>query len=219
MKMLVAGAGNIGGHLALDLAERGHEVALTERDADALAKLPPAERLTTIIGDACAVEVLERAGAREVDVVVAATGDDEDNLVVCLLCKQEFAVPHVLGRVNHPTNRWLFDEAWGVDVAVSPPDLLTALVEEEVTAGDVVGLMPLEHGRVELVEVRLDSASAAVDQRVADLELPADLVLLAVVREGHVKVCRGATPLDEGDAVLALVPIGRGDELRRHLIG
>lgn len=219
MRMLVAGAGNIGGHLALDLAGRGHEVSLTERDADALAKLPPAERLTTVIGDACAVEVLERAGARQADVVVAATGDDEDNLVICLLCKQEFAVPHVLGRVNHPVNRWLFDEAWGVDVAVSPPDLLTALVEEEVTAGDVIGLMPLEHGQVELVEVRLNGASAAVDQRVADLELPADLVLLAVVREGHVKVCRGATPLDEGDAVLALVPIGRGDELRRHLIG
>jgi trk system potassium uptake protein TrkA len=219
MKMLVAGAGNIGGHLALDLAGRGHEVVLTERQADTVGKLPPAERLTTVVGDACALEVLERAGAREVDVVVAATGDDEDNLVVSLLCKQEFAVPHVLARVNHPTNRWLFDEAWGVDVAVSPPDLLTALVEEEVTAGDVVGLMPLEHGRVELVEVRLDERSAAVGQRVADLGLPADLVLLAVVREGHVKLARGATPLDEGDAVLALVPVGSGDELRRHLIG
>jgi len=219
MRMLVVGAGNIGGHLALDLAGRGHEVVCAERNADTLAKLPPAERLTMVVGDACDPHVLERASAREVEVLVAATGDDEDNLVASLLCKQEFAVPHVLARVNHPTNRWLFGEAWGVDVAVSPPDLLTALVEEEVTAGDVVGLMPLEHGSVELVELRLDGLSHAVGLRVSDLDLPADLVLLAVVHEGHVKPARGATPLDEGDAVLALVPIGRGDELRHHLIG
>lgn len=219
MRMLVAGAGNIGRHLALDLASRGHDVTLTERAADTIAQLPPAERLKTVVGDACAPPVLERAQAREADVVVAATGDDEDNLVISLLCKQEFAVPHVLARVNHPTNRWLFDEAWGVDLAVSPPDLLTSLVEEEVTAGDVVGLMPLEHGNVELVEVRLNADSAAVGLRVADLELPADLVLLAVVREGHVKACRGATPLDEDDAVLALVPVGRAAELREHLVG
>lgn len=219
MKVLVAGAGNIGRHLALDLAERGHDVVLTERSRTVVDRVPAHDRLALVVGDACSPKVLERARAREADVVVAATGDDEDNLVISLLSKQEYAVPHVLARVNHPTNRWLFDEAWGVDLAVSPPDLLTALVEEEVTAGDVVGLMPLERGNVELVEVRLNSSSAAVGRRVLDLELPADLVLLAVVRNGHVTPCRGATPLDEGDAVLALVPRGRADELRERLVG
>jgi trk system potassium uptake protein len=218
MKVVVAGAGNVGRYLSLNLAERGHLVTLIERNADVLAALRGSD-LHLKTGDACAPDVLEQAGLREADVLVAATGDDEDNLVICLLGKQEFAVPRVLGRVNHPTNQWLFDDSWGVDLAVSPPHLVTALVEEEVTAGDLVSLLRLEHGQVELVEVRLDERSAAVGQRVADLELPAGISLLAVVRDGHVTPCRGATPLDEGDEVIALAGVDHHQELRRLLIG
>jgi trk system potassium uptake protein len=218
MKVLVAGAGNIGRYLAADLAGRGHEVTVVEKVPEALASVP-ADRVRPLLGDACAPEVLEEAGAREADVMVAATGDDEDNLVISLLAKQEFAVTRVLARVNHPTNEWLFDDAWGVDLAVSPPHLLTALVEEEVTAGDVVPLLKLEHGSVSLIELRLDERSEAVGQRVADLDLPSGLALLAIIREGHAVPCRGATPLDEGDMVLALVPRGREDELRGRLVG
>ncbi|CAN5280299.1 TrkA family potassium uptake protein [soil metagenome] len=218
MKVLVAGAGNIGRYLASDLAGRGHEVTVVEQVPEIIVRISAAG-VRTVLGDACAPQVLEKAGTRDADVVVAATGDDEDNLVVSLLAKQEFAVPRVLARVNHPTNEWLFDEAWGVDLAVSPPHLLTALVEEEISEGDAVSILKLEHGSVHLVELRLDERSRAVGQRVEDLALPADLVLLAVLRSGHAIACRDVTPFAAGDEVLALVPEGRQHDLRDLLVG
>ncbi len=218
MRVVVAGAGNIGRYLSADLAARGHTITLIERSSGTLADVM-SSGMRPVEGDACSPEVLERAGVRQADVVVAATGDDEDNLVISLLAKQEFAVPRVLARVNHPTNAWLFDESWGVDLAVSPPHLLTALVEEEVTAGDLVDLLRLEHGAVHLMEVRLDERSYAVGRRVEELGLSSDLVLIAVVRAGHVTPVQGSTPLSEGDELLALVPEGRQDELRDKVIG
>jgi trk system potassium uptake protein len=218
MRVVVAGVGNIGRYLSVDLASRGHDITAIDKLPEELARVV-ADNLQTLVGDACSPVVLERAGVRQADVVVAATGDDEDNLVISLLAKQEFAVPRVLARVNHPTNEWMFDETWGVDLAVSPPHLLTALVEEEVSSGDVVELLRLERGAVHLVEVRLDERSTSVGMRVRDLGLPADVVLVAVVRHGHVVACRGSTPLTEGDEVLALVPPGRQGELRDRLIG
>ena len=220
MKVLLAGAGNIGRYLAFDLAQRGHDVILLDQSPRALEMVPDHDlTLELVEGDACAPSVLERVGAREADVVVAATGDDEDNLVISLLAKQEFAVPRVLARVNHPVNEWLFDQSWGVDLAVSPPHLLTALVEEEVSTGDLVPLLKLQRGTVELLEVRLDEHSPAIDKRIEELELPSDVTLVAVVREGHVVVCRGTTPLTRGDEVLALVREGRSDLLRKLLVG
>ncbi len=218
MRVVIAGAGNIGRYLSADLAARGHTITLIERSSGTLADVM-SSGMRPVEGDACSPEVLERAGVRQADVVVAATGDDEDNLVISLLSKQEFAVPRVLARVNHPTNAWLFDESWGVDLAVSPPHLLTALVEEEVTAGDLVDLLRLEHGAVHLMEVRLDERSYAVGRRVEELGLSSDLVLIAVVRAGHVTPVQGSTPLSEGDELLALVPDGRQDELRDKVIG
>ncbi len=218
MKVVVAGAGKIGRYLSLNLSERGHDVALVERDPRVLERLEPCD-LRTILGDACAPDVLERAGTREADVLVAATGDDEDNLVVSLLGKQEYAVPRVLARVNHPTNEWLFDETWGVDLAVSPPHLLTAFVEEEVSAGDLVSLLKLQRGSVELLEVRLDGGSVAVGHRVEDLGLPAGATLVAVLRDGAVTPCRGTTPLEEGDEVIALAKVADHEGLRKRLIG
>ena len=188
----MAGGGNVGRYLALGLGGRDHEVTLVER-RPAVAQSLPREGLTVVVGDACDVATLERAGAREAEVLVAATGDDEDNLVISLLGKQEFAVPRVMARVNHPTNEWLFDDQWGVDDAISPPHLLAAVVEEQVTAGDLVSLLTLQQGQVELLEVRLDDRSAAVGARVSDLELPAGAVILAVVREG---AGDGSAPLD-----------------------
>jgi trk system potassium uptake protein TrkA len=217
VKVIVAGAGNIGRYLALDLVQRGHEVVLLDRNLRAVEAAP--DQVVAECGDGCAPSVLERAGAREADVLVAATGDDEDNLVISLLGKQEFAVPRVLARVNHPTNEWLFDDRWGVDIAVSPPHLLTALVEEAVTAGDLVPLLKFERGTIELLEVRLDAYSAAVGRRVEELDLPGDTRLAAVVRDGHVLPVRGTTPLAEGDEVFALVRAEAREALRRELVG
>ncbi|CAN5570973.1 TrkA family potassium uptake protein [soil metagenome] len=218
MKVVVAGAGKIGRYLSADLVVRRHEVTMIELSKEALDRAPT-EGVRTVLGDACAPKVLERAGVREADVVVAATGDDEDNLVVSLLSKQEFAVPRVLARVNHPTNEWLFDETWGVDLAVSPPHLLTALVEEEVSTGDLVSIMKLQRGEVELLEIRLDERSPAIGKRVAELDLPNDVTLVAVVRDGHVSPCRGTTPLTAGDEVLALVGRDHHADLRERLVG
>src|SRR5690606_25350708 len=116
------------------------------------AELPSIE---VFVGDACEVNVLRDAGVGSADVMVAATGDDEDNLVVSLLAKQEFAVPRVVARVNHPQNHWLFNETWGVDVSVSTPHLLTALVEEAVSVGSLVRLLNFAEGEAGLVEVTL----------------------------------------------------------------
>ena len=139
MKVVVTGGGAVGRHLACDLAERGHDVTLIEQDMATSEKLRSwAPDVKIVFGDACEPWVLEGAELAQAEVVVAATGDDEDNLVTSLLAKQEFAVPRVLARVNHPKNEWLFTEQWGVDQAVSPPHVLTAMVEEAVTTGDLV---------------------------------------------------------------------------------
>jgi len=160
MRVVIAGAGNVGAYLAADLTERRHQVVVIEQLSELAARaknqIPGA---TVIHGDACEPWVLERAEAARADVVVAATGDDEDNLVISLLAKQEFAVPRVIARVNHPKNQWLFTESWGVDVAMSPPHILGALIEEAVSVGDLVKLFRLEHGRVALVEVTLTGES------------------------------------------------------------
>ena len=218
MKIFVAGAGNIGRYLAYDLANRGHEVTLMDLSESSL-NVVPGDGIRRMTGDACSPGVLEKAGLREADVAIAATGDDEDNLVISLLAKQEFAVPRVLARVNHPVNEWLFDDLWGVDLAVSPPHMLTALVEEEVSSGDLVHLLKLQRGKVELVEIRLEANSPAVDRRIEQLELPMDVTLVAVLRDGHVVTCRGTTPLTEGDEVLALVGEDQVESLRKILVG
>ena len=125
MKVAVAGAGKVGRFLAEDLAQNGHEVQLLDSNADLVADLAAASRASSYVtADACEVTSLKAAHFDEMDVVVATTGDDEDNLVISQLAKQEFAVPRVLARVNHPKNHWLFNEMWGVDVAVSTPQLL-----------------------------------------------------------------------------------------------
>ena len=155
MKVAIAGGGNVGTYIASDLKEAGHQVLVIEQDAELVARREPSLAIDWYVGDACEVSNLHDAGLADADVVVAATGDDEDNLVVSLLAKQEFAVPRVVARVNHPKNDWLFDENWGVDVSVSTPHLLTALVEEAVSVGTIVRLLKFEHGDAGLVEVTL----------------------------------------------------------------
>ena len=131
MRVVVTGAGAVGRHLAADLAGRGHEVVLIELNRETIdAVREELDGVELQLGDACEPWVLEDARLSEADVVVAATGDDEDNLVTSLLARTEFAVPRVLARVNHPKNQWLFNDQWGVDQAVSPPHILTALVED-----------------------------------------------------------------------------------------
>jgi trk system potassium uptake protein TrkA len=170
-------------------------------------------------GDACEVATLKAVGAGDADVVAAVTGDDEDNLVVSLLSKQEFAVPRVISRVNNPKNEWMFNDMWGVDVSVSTPHLLTGLVEEAVTVGSFVRLLSLEGGKARLAEVKLAAGSPAIAKEITDLGLPRESTVVAVLREGHVVVPRGDTVLHEGDEVLVLVTGGVEDDVRHALVG
>jgi len=162
---------------------------------------------------------LRDARLEKCDVVVAATGDDEDNLVVSFLAKTEFAVPRVIARVNHPKNEWLFNENWGVDVSVSTPHLITALVEEAVTVGRLVRILQLQRGRARLVEVTLAEDSPAIDQSIAELDVPRNATIVAIVRDEHVVMPRGDSIFERGDEVLAMVTPESEDAVRRLLTG
>ncbi|HLG68084.1 MAG TPA: TrkA family potassium uptake protein [Acidimicrobiales bacterium] len=205
MKVAIAGAGNVGTSIAKDLHANGHEVLVLELDPDLVERLRGTLPVTWIAADACEASSLDAAGLATVDVVVAATGDDEDNLVISLLAKQEFAVPRVVARVNHPKNQWLFNESWGVDVSVSTPQLLTALVEEAVSVGALVRLLQFQRGAAHLVEVTLAEDSPSAGRAIADLGLPRDATVVAVVRDERLVVPRGDTVLQPGDEVLVLV--------------
>jgi trk system potassium uptake protein len=205
MRVAIAGAGNVGTYIAGDLRQAGHEVLLLEKNVDLVRKLRDTIDVEWVPADACEVASLQRAGLDQVDVMVAATGDDEDNLVISLLAKQEFAVPRVVARINHPKNQWLFNESWGVDVSVSTPHLLTALVEEAVSVGSLVRLLQLQGGEARLVEVTLASDSPADGKAIVDLGIPRDATVVAVIRKDHVIVPRGDTILYAGDEVVALV--------------
>jgi trk system potassium uptake protein len=219
MKVVVAGAGNVGRHLADDLAGRGHSVTLIEQDTGAAtrARRELSESVQVFLGDACEPYVLEEAKVAEADALVAATGDDEDNLVTSLLAKQEFAVPRVLARVNHSKNEWMFTEQWGVDAAVSPPHILTALVEEAVTVGDVVRLLKLERGRVTLVEVVLEENSSVAGRPLYELRLPLDSAIVAIIRAGHVVIPQPETVLAGGDEIMAIATTEAEQDLLKTL--
>jgi trk system potassium uptake protein len=204
MKVAIAGAGAVGTFIAEDLRNNGHEVLVLEMNPELVAKLQNKIDVQWHVADACEFESLRAAGVGDADVMVAATGDDEDNLVISLLSKQEFGIDRVIARVNNPKNHWLFNESWGVDVAVSTPHLLTALVEEAVSVGSLVQLLNLDGG-ARIVEVRLNGDSPAVDKLVGDLTLPRDATLVAIIRDRHVMVPQPDVLLRANDEILALV--------------
>ena len=219
IRIAVAGAGNVGSFVAEDLSKKGHDIVVIEQDPAVIEIVKPELDVSWVKGDACELYTLDAAVLSSCEVVVAATGDDEDNLVISLLAKQEFAVPRVVARVNHPDNQWLFTESWGVDVAVSMPHLLTSLVEEAVSIGDVVKLLNLEQGKVALLEVTLDEGSPAAGKTVGELRLPPDCTIVAIVRERHVITPGDETPLQVGDEVMALAAPEAEEDIRRALTG
>lgn len=218
MKVAIAGAGKVGSYIAGDLQRSRHEVVVIEREARAADRIREALDIPVFEADACELSELHAAGLDDVDVMVAATGEDQVNLVVALLAKQEFAIPRVVARVNHPKNQWLFNESWGVDVSVSSPHLLTALVEEAVSVGSLVQLLPLRGSEAKLVEVRLAEGFPCGSSPLAELHIPRDATIVAVVRDGHVIVPNGETTLETGDEVLALVTPESEADLKALLV-
>jgi trk system potassium uptake protein TrkA len=184
MRVVIAGAGSVGRSIARELLHNGHQVLLIDKDVDDVqSALVPAA--TWLLADACEISSLHEAGLADCDVVVAATGDDKANLVLSLLAKTEFGVPRTVARVNNPKNEWMFDEAWGVDVAVSTPRLMTALVEEAVSVGDLVRIFTFGQGNSTMVELTLPGDSPYAGKRVGDVPWPDDSVLVGIIREDH----------------------------------
>jgi len=200
MRVAIAGAGKVGRSIAGELMTHNHQVLLIDPEVTTYrTDLASAEWLQ---GDACEISSLDQARLQECQVVIAATGDDKVNLVISLLAKTEYGVPRVVARVNHPKNEWLFTEGWGVDVAVSTPRLLSALVEEAVSVGDVVRLMEFEQGDANLVEITLPPESPVVGSRVGSVTMPQDTALVTIVRDKRVIVPTDDDSLEAGDELL-----------------
>ena len=218
MRVAIAGAGNVGRSIAGELLGNGHQVLLIEREARAMKtqSVPQADWLQA---DACELDSLVQARLHECDVVVAATGDDKANLVVALLAKTEFGVDRVVARVNHPKNEWLFNESWGVDVAVSSPRLLAAVVEEAVAVGDLVRLLTFRQGQANLVELTLAQDAHLVGETVGSVEWPLDAALVAILRDGRVLVPAPEAALEGGDELLLVATAEVEAELRTLLGG
>lgn len=216
MRVAIVGAGAVGRSIAGELLSNGHTVMLIEKDGRKVKTraVPGAE---WVQADACEVSSLEEAQLATCDVVVAATGDDKANLVVSLLAKTEFAVNRVVARVKDPRNEWLYTEAWGVDVAVSTPRVLAALVEEAVTVGDVVRLMSFRTGAANLVEITLAEDTPWVGRPLGEVPLPRETVLTAILRGERVITPTPDEPLEAGDELLFVTHGEVEDELKRVL--
>lgn len=217
MRISIAGAGNVGRSIARELIANGHEVLLIERDSHAIKSdtVPEAEWL---LADACEMDSLAEADLQTCDVSIAATGDDKANLVHTLLAKTEFGVPRTVARVNHPRNEWMFDDRWGVDVSVSTPRIMSALVEEAVSVGAVVRLMTFKQGSANLVELTLPADSPAVGHRVRDLVFPGDGVLVAIVRDGKARPPERDAAVEIDDELLFTISEENEQELSRYLV-
>jgi trk system potassium uptake protein TrkA len=181
MRIVIVGAGSVGRSIARELLTNGHRVLMIDKDPNAIrvSSVPEAEWR---LADACEIASLADAGLADCDVVVAASGDDKANLVVSLLAKTEYGVPRTVARVNTPANEWMFDEAWGVDVAVSTPRLMTALVEEAVSIGELVRIFTFQQGQASMVELTLPGDSPLAGTVVGDIVWPPDTVLVGIIR-------------------------------------
>ena len=213
MRVAIAGAGKVGRSIAAELLGNGHEVLLL--DPDIWTYRTDLAAATWLQGDACEISSLDEAQLQLCQVAIAATGDDKVNLVISLLAKTEYGVPRVVARVNHPKNEWLFNEGWGVDVAVSTPRLLSALVEEAVSVGDVVRLMEFEQGNANLVELTLPDDSPVVGVRVGDVQLPVDTTLVTIVRDRRVITPTPDDPLEAGDELLFVTSAESEDDVQQ----
>lgn len=202
MKALIAGAGRLGTQIAQVLAAAGNDVTLVEADADRVDALQGQLAVRLILGDACEPACLDQADAHTADLVIAATGEDEDNLVISLLAKRQCAAPRVVARINDGENAWLFDQRWGVDIAVPATTPLISLIEEATGATDTVALLRLSKAGVDIIETVITTRSRAVGKPLSDIPLPDGTVVATVIRDGRPTVPGPAVRLQPGDELL-----------------
>jgi trk system potassium uptake protein TrkA len=216
VRVVIAGAGSVGRSIARELLSHHHQVLLIDR-APAAMKMSSVPQAEWLLADACEIASLAEASLETADVVVAATGDDKANLVTSLLAKTEYGVPRTVARVNNPKNEWMFDEAWGVDVAVSTPRLMTALVEEAVAVGDLVRMFTFQQGQASMVELTLPTISPLGGTRVGDVVWPPDTVLVGIIRSGR-PIAPSTDDTLEGRDQLLLLTTAESEAALGHLL-
>jgi trk system potassium uptake protein len=218
MYILVAGGGVVGSNLTRVLLRLGHEVTLVEQRRARFDRLEEEFEHRVQLGDATELYVLERAGiARPPDIVVAATGDDEDNMVICQVARERYGVEKAIARVNDPRNQPHFD-LLGISPTVSATSNILAMIEHEVPEHELVHLLELRNENLEIVEVQIAKGSPSAGQRIDRLKLPSGSRLISVTRDGHSEIAIGSTELRPGDQVLAILEPGKEQELRRVLL-
>ncbi len=205
MLVIIAGGGRTGAQLAYHLLNQNHDVRLIEHRPEVLARLHrelPTEAI--LEGMATDLDVLERAGIRQAQILAACTTVDEDNLVICYLARCHFRVPRTIARVNDPRSAWLFDQKFCVDAALNQATVMASMIEEEMSLGDMVTLLKLRRGNYSLVEEKIPPGAPAIGKALKDLSLSEECVIAAIIRDGRVIVPRGQTEFDVGDEVLAV---------------
>lgn len=205
MFVLIAGGGRTGTQLAHTLLEQNHQVIVVEHRPQVLERIHR-ELPTEVIyqGNATDIEVLERAGIRQADVVAACAAEDEENLVICFIARRHFRVARTIARINNPRNAWLFNEKFCVDVALNQSAVMASLIEEEMSLGDMMTLLKLRRGEYSLVEEKIPAGAPAVGIALKDLGLVDTCVIAALVRDGKMMMARGSTAFQAGDEVLAI---------------
>jgi trk/ktr system potassium uptake protein len=218
MYIIIAGGGKVGANLTRSVLDLGHEVTLVEQRRERFELLEEEFEHRVQLGDATELFTLERAGiARPPDLVVAVTGDDEDNMIICQIARERYGVDKVIARVNDPRNQEHFD-LLGISPTVSATSIILAMIEHEVPEHGLIHLLELRKENLEIVEVQLDAESPCVGMEVERVRLPSGARLITIMREGQSQMADGKTQLRAGDQVLAVLEPGNEDELRRVLL-
>ncbi len=218
MYIVIVGAGKVGYFLAKRLCLNKHTVSIVEKDKQLCEEAAKELEALVINGDGCDPHILEEAGISRADVIAAVTGDDEDNLIICQLAKEIFKIKRAVGRVNNPDNEHTFSEL-GVDVPVDSTKIIAKIIEEEVSFSDFVNLMSFKRGKLAIVRLDLPDDSPVINKQVQDIQLPADSVLVSIVRGEEVIVPKGNTILKPGDDIIALTVVGNEPQLLNLLVG
>ncbi len=218
MYIIIVGAGKVGYFLAKRLCVNKHAVSIVDKDKQICEEIAKEIEALVINGDGCDPHILEEAGIARADVVAAVTGDDEDNLIVCQLAKELFKVNRAVGRVNNPENEHTFSEL-GVDVPIDSTKIISKIIEEEVSFSDFVNLMSFKRGKLAIVRLDLPKDSPVINKQVQDIKLPADSVLVSIVRGEEVIVPKGETVLRAGDDIIAITLIGNEPQILDLLVG
>lgn len=213
MYVIVVGAGKVGYHLAKTLIQEGHEVLLLEKDRKTVDGFTDLLGELIVHGDGCEIRTMSEVGMGRANVVVAVTGDDEDNLVICQMAKRKFGVPRTIARVNDPKNEELFKEL-GIDQTVSSTRIIFNLLEQQIETGQVIPLAALKRGEIEVVEANITSSSNVLGMKIGQLDLPPNTLIISVIRDEYAIIPHSDTKLRDGDSVIAMIKAERERELR-----